>query len=547
MDSPIWPQYLKLPERGFFTWGELRPSAATGLHVVLGKNNSGKTRLLEALRDSQFEAELAPAAAVGGGVLEHWDRLRVSHRHGEAIPNIRLTWPRQPPQSPPGSERWESTKVAFARPPTLLPLQTVLAQNTQAIQTHVWQRLLRRGAVLVGTNRHFRTLADISGGLGVEEDDLENLAAHFETTRQNIETHQLAEAITDAFAEITEGTTIRTFNDNAAVVQRRRFYVQEPKGPRVPLDVAGDGLRDLFFLIRKAILHPFEDLLLDEPGLRLHPHAQRRLLHFLKSKATHRAVWIATHDPVFIGSSAIVSRLSVRREEGKSLVRAIGASDGPDEYASLGWIPGDAFLAERVVYCEGPSDALAFEAVIRGMEANDPNLGGSVVEAIGGDGAAAKRSGSSQLLRTVRLMRKVAPYAKHVVILDRAREDQERRALKKTLADEGVHLHVLERTELEDYFLSPGLVFSVVALAAQTYDVATPDRAAVDAALETATRDNAQGSRILDAVWQRCLSCSYRKTDGAKFAMEVLRGASVGDGASLREEVSGALSGVQRG
>lgn len=543
MDAQISPQYLKLPEQPVFTWGEVRPSAAPGLHVVLGRNNSGKTRLLEALRDSQFEAELAPAVAVGAGVLEHWDRLRSSHRHGDAIPNIRLTWLRRLPESPPGNERWESTKVAFVRPPALPSLETVLAQNTQAIQTHVWQRLLRRGAVLVGTNRHFRTSANISGG--VAEDDLENLAAHFETMSQNIETHQLAEAITDAFAEITEGTTIRTFNDNAANVQGRRFYVQEPKGPRVPLDAAGDGLRDLFFLIRKAILHPYEDLLLDEPGLRLHPHAQRRLLHFLKSKAIHRAIWIATHDPVFIGSSAIVSRLSVRREGDKSMVRAIGASDAHGEYASLGWIPGDAFLAERVVYCEGPSDALAFEAVIRWMEADDPNLGGSVVEAIGGDGAAAKRSGSSQLMRTVRLMRKVAPYAQHVVILDRAREDQERRALKKTLAEEGVHLHVLGRTELEDYFLSPGLVFSVVALAAQAYDIAPPDRAAVEEALDAAKRENAQGSRVLDAVWQQFLSCSYRKTDGARFAMEVLRGASAGDGAPLLAEVSGALSGAQ--
>ena len=339
--------------------------------------------------------------------------------------------------------------------PSILHSTDALAIFREALVVELTNAVVRRPAVFVSTNRYIAPAANVGGGNPLSEDDLNAFAVFFAHRAETLEWKPHISRVIAAFAEITDGLVLSTHASPQSWTQRT-FYVQEPTGNPTPLESCGDGLRDLVMILAKVAFHTLEDLLIDEPGLRLHPHAQRRLLKHLSDASLHRSIWIATHDAVFLNSPLVTTRYAVTRTGGTSVVSVIpGESEARRVLLGIGWRPQDACLAEHVLYCEGAADKLIFGALVSRLGNENPDMSGAVVEALGGDGQF--RSGTklpTRLIEAVTLMGAIAPHAVHVAVLDKASDgDPERPELKAQLENVGVRLRVLVLTELEDYFL----------------------------------------------------------------------------------------------
>ncbi|MFD3378455.1 MULTISPECIES: ATP-dependent endonuclease [unclassified Streptomyces] len=97
-------------------------------------------------------------------------------------------------------------------------------------------------------------------------------------------------------------------------------------------------------------------LVVEEPETNLHPAAQRGLLGLLNSWATDRLIIAATHSPVMLDwAPGDKSLWHVTRSEGASRLAAV--EEAPVElFQSLGVRISDVLSSDRLLFVEGPSD-----------------------------------------------------------------------------------------------------------------------------------------------------------------------------------------------
>ncbi len=203
----------------------------------------------------------------------------------------------------------------------------------------------------------------------------------------------------------------------------------------------------------------------------------------------------------------------------------MGRAECAKALTDLGWEARDAFLADRVLLVEGPSDKAAFTEVVRWLEDQDPSWGGTVVSHLGGNGAV--WGGDRGVLKErVSLVRRIVPTGACSVLLDRdARTTDEVEALTKSLAALEVSIHFLKVGELEDHWLDIGTVQAIFFGLAQDardagQDVSDPAQDEVERALKE-TDDIKKASARLEAMARR-LEIRFSKDRSAVHAIAAL-------------------------
>jgi hypothetical protein len=177
--------------------------------------------------------------------------------------------------------------------------------------------------------------------------------------------------------------------------------------------------------------------------------------------------------------------------------------------------------------CEGPSDRTAFEAAIKWLAAEDVRLGGTAVTDLGGNGCV--WGNREELLRKVDIVRRIAPYASHSLIIDRdSRTADEIAALRTVIEQRGIHFEVFPMNELENLWLTAPLTHAILkglaedATAKTGEEVAAPALADVAAALAAEIGENAiadlKGSRVLNKLCDQ-FTLRQGKTDPARIAV----------------------------
>jgi hypothetical protein len=540
----IEPQELLMPHTDGLDTTAIRSAGGVGIHVIIGRNNAGKTRLLRALMGSGL------AATVDAGTLARVRKFDHAMLNTEwaTIGTVRVTWPRtlSPPgrpdfdvNDPPGDLRIDETSTADirARKPGLE------GRFWDFVRGEIWPLLRLRPAREVPTDRYMEQEAPLVSSATIESPSRwASLLGNLERSEADSERERFA-AIDAALAEITEGLRLRSLGTSGRSV----MHIAEPGlGPR-PLDLCGAGLRDLVGILMFVFMFPEPDLMLDDPGIRLHPHAQRRLLQFLNEQAKLRAIWIATHEGAFVGAPMVRRRFYVfrEREKDRSFVRELAdAEELRQAQADLGWLPADAFLADHVLMCEGPSDKTAFQAAIQWLAERDFTRAGTVVAELGGDGKV--WGDPAELKRRVALANDIAPYASHTVLVDRGgKTERQVTTLRANVQASGARLMLLDRNELENYFLAPPLVRAILlslaeeASAIRGEEVAAPS---LDRVQELLAEHGGEpkGSAILERV-AGAAGLAYRKTDGARIAISYIRDLSPDDANALMADVEVAL------
>ncbi len=247
----------------------------------------------------------------------------------------------------------------------------------------------------------------------------------------------------------------------------------ETRGGFLNIKDAGTGVEQLLLTIVAGRTSAHSMLVIEEPETNLHPAAQRQVVEHLREWSHGRPIVIATHSPVFMDAASDAWIYEVHRARGRSLVRTIAGRD--DELAlllsRLGVRHSDLLGSDRVLLVEGVTDGPIFTAWFPQLAKR------SAVAVVAGGGGA----GVWQLI----LMKTVAEIADRIarpLLYIRDRDELSDRDMKR-LADRP-SVVVLSRRELENYLLDENAIVSV--LNARSGTQARLDATEVAVAMRTA-------------------------------------------------------------
>lgn len=189
----------------------------------------------------------------------------------------------------------------------------------------------------------------------------------------------------------------------------------------------GEGIISLFVLL--AALYDIDArsvVAIDEPELSLHPQYQRRLREVLAEKAAHSQIIYATHSPYFVNWNDIANGATIvrafkdvagalalrqpSRQTTDDLIALLGNDNSPhtlDLHASEVF-----FLEDGVIITEGQEDVVFFPKI-------DSAIGMSMGGSFYGWGA----GGSGNIPKVCRLLREL-DYTKVVAVFDGDKSDE---------------------------------------------------------------------------------------------------------------------------
>jgi hypothetical protein len=138
----------------------------------------------------------------------------------------------------------------------------------------------------------------------------------------------------------------------------------------IPLTESGTGISQALAILYVIISsHTPRTIIIDEPNSFLHPGASRTLLEMLREHPQHQYI-ISTHSPEIIAASDPSTIHLVKNTDGISEVVAIDPAKVDDLQSLLletGSRLSDVFGADNVLWVEGPTEQACFPKIIRGI------------------------------------------------------------------------------------------------------------------------------------------------------------------------------------
>jgi len=321
----------------------------SGLTILVGPNNSGKTTIFEALRAlSQYTA---PSFTEGrrnksaGGRIE----IEIFDLEGNSLSLRTITSGGS--ESMYVSNGLKNEQIKFYTLPSKRNFDTFFSKNPWTRDTFIRNTRLpaQRGRP---SNEFTYRLFEIEDKRELYEKDLEKVLGY----KPNW------------YIEMSDsGQHYLKFNF------RNEFHSS---------DGLGEGLISLFMIIDAFYdSSPGELIFIDEPEVSLHPSLQRRLLNLMLEYSRNRQVVISTHSPFFvsweaIGNSGSISRV-VKESDGSKIYhlskksvseikRLLKNLNNPH---ILGLDANEVFfLDDNVILVEGQEDVIFYKRILNQLE-----------------------------------------------------------------------------------------------------------------------------------------------------------------------------------
>jgi ABC-type branched-subunit amino acid transport system ATPase component len=145
----------------------------------------------------------------------------------------------------------------------------------------------------------------------------------------------------------------------------------------VPLSEGGTGVGQVLAILYVVVTADTPKIIIiDEPQSFLHPGAVRKLLEILRQYPQHQYV-ITTHATTAIAATGAESLIRVRRDEYESFADSISAHNESELrlfLADVGASLSDVFGADNVLWVEGKTEELCFPMIVRELN-QTPLLG----------------------------------------------------------------------------------------------------------------------------------------------------------------------------
>jgi predicted ATP-dependent endonuclease of OLD family len=150
-------------------------------------------------------------------------------------------------------------------------------------------------------------------------------------------------------------------------------------------DGSGDGLLSIFFIVDALYdSNKNEIIIIDEPELSLHPSLQKKLSKLLAEYAQDRQIVIATHSPYFIDWEAIFNGANIIRiiKNGRKTIVYPNEKISDDIRKKMGSFMNDThnphvlgldskeifFLEDNIILVEGQEDVIYYKKILKDLE-----------------------------------------------------------------------------------------------------------------------------------------------------------------------------------
>lgn len=225
----------------------------------------------------------------------------------------------------------------------------------------------------------------------------------------------------------------------------------------------GSGIEQLLMIACVLIPETRGSLIMIEaPEHHLHPGAQRTLLGFLKENLKSNQVLITTHSPVFLSQKEITTHIVTKKSSGTKIQKVEESDDLSLALTELGSKNSDILLADMVLFVEGDSDEIIIKTWAKKLGV-DFDAKNILCLRIGGCRNLDYYANSDILQRISKLK---IPY---VFILDR--DEKSETTLTKIQA-QIQNVCILERREIENYLLDAECILEAMRIKAKDNKVA---------------------------------------------------------------------------
>jgi len=155
---------------------------------------------------------------------------------------------------------------------------------------------------------------------------------------------------------------------------------------RLPVQFLGGGQQEIFALMWHLLDEGFI-YGIEEPENHLHPEYLRKLFRFLKEISDKRQIIISTHSPILVDKTIIKNNWLVKLEDGETKVQRIEKKEDLKLIlAELGLVPSDIYLKDFVLFVEGGTEKEAIVPILAEKLGFKELIDRVAVISIGGEG-----------------------------------------------------------------------------------------------------------------------------------------------------------------
>jgi len=322
------------------------------INVICGKNNSGKSTLLEGIEQH-------------GTHGKHFEENDIDKFFEETLSEMRITLGTQPASIYSSALKdvikvkqvWyasDNDKIQFVNmlQEALRVRMPHMTYNNQAVINAYDRMTLRQErVVLIPPKRQLELSVQIdasqeaiSRGSGIL-----NYLFYAKNQVASSDDYSVYSQVMEAFLTISPNYTFDILMGKKNLLTLRFSYQNQPW---IEAQHCGLGLQDLLVLLYFSIHPQYSVVLIEEPESHLHPDIQRRFLYFLKEK-TDKQFFLTTHSNIFLNNS-LVDKVFFTRFE--NAVEVDDATSKAMMLNDLGYAVTDNLVSDLIILVEGPTD-----------------------------------------------------------------------------------------------------------------------------------------------------------------------------------------------
>lgn len=349
---------------------EITLSNLEHINIISGKNNSGKSSVLEAIMFNNINRNLGRTICKDDikSLIENFKSFANSYSHPS--PAILKQWFNQFIPSQINTTIYEhdiEQQVIFYTN----NLSDFMGQKYNKIEG--FGSLLRNFLAehhksfkpfLIPPKRALEDEIDINTNAVPlpKGDNLLNLLFYLKNQDPHSKESVTYKSIYDNFAIITSGHyfNIVPVKDNKISLV---FTTNPSESSWIKAINSGLGLREILAIISFIIAYDYNFIMIEEPENHIHPDMQRKLISFIKSKKEQQFL-LATHSNIFLDPSFADK---IYRTFFTSKVEIVDNTNRASLLSDLGYSVADNLVSDLIVLTEGPTDRPVIEEICRKM------------------------------------------------------------------------------------------------------------------------------------------------------------------------------------